>query len=58
MDLDQLRKDIRTQGIEVVLASNPRNPTGQVVQKEELKELVQLSRESATTLILDEVSAC
>ena len=54
MDLDQLRKDIRTQGIEVVLASNPRNPTGQVVQRDELKELVRLSRESSTTLILDE----
>lgn len=54
MDLDQLRKDIRTQGIEVVLASNPRNPTGQVVQREELKELVRLSRESSTTVILDE----
>ena len=55
MDLDQLRKDIRTQGLEVILASNPRNPTGQVVQREELKELVELSRESSTTLILDEV---
>ena len=55
MDLDQLRKDIRTQGLEVILASNPRNPTGQVVQREELKELVQMSRETSTTLILDEV---
>lgn len=55
MDLDQLRKDIRTQGLEVILASNPRNPTGQVVQKEELKEMVQLARDSSTTLILDEV---
>lgn len=54
MDLDQLRKDIRTQGIEVILASNPRNPTGQVVQKQELKELVQMSRETSTTVILDE----
>lgn len=54
MDLDQLRKDIRTQGLEVILASNPRNPTGQVVQREELKELVRMSRESSTTLILDE----
>jgi aspartate/methionine/tyrosine aminotransferase len=53
--MDQLRKDIRTQGLEVVLMSNPRNPTGQVVQGEELKELVELSRESGTTFILDEV---
>ncbi|KAI0700627.1 pyridoxal phosphate-dependent transferase [Cytidiella melzeri] len=54
LDLDQLRKDIRIQGLEVVLMSNPRNPTGQVVRGEELKELVQLSRESGTNLILDE----
>ncbi len=54
MDLDQLRKDIRTQGLEVILMSNPRNPTGQVVRGEELKELVELSRESGTTVILDE----
>lgn len=37
-----------------MLLSNPRNPTGQVVQKEELKDLVEISRESLTTLILDE----
>ncbi len=55
MDLDQLRKDIRTQGLEVVLMSNPRNPTGQVVQKDELKELVETARETSTTMILDEV---
>ena len=56
LDTDQLRKDIRTQGLEVILLSNPRNPTGQVVQGDELKELVQMSRETSTTLILDEVS--
>lgn len=57
MDMDQLRKDIRTQGLEVILLSNPRNPTGQVVQGEELKELVETARESSTTMILDEVRA-
>ncbi|OJA10209.1 hypothetical protein AZE42_05130 [Rhizopogon vesiculosus] len=46
-------KDIRTQGLSVVIASNPRNPTGQVIAGKELKELVSLSRES-TTIILDE----
>ncbi|KAI0074209.1 aminotransferase [Panus rudis PR-1116 ss-1] len=54
MDLKQLRKDIKTQGLEVILASNPRNPTGQVIQGQELKELVEMSRETNTTLILDE----
>jgi len=37
----------------VIIASNPRNPTGQVIQGKELKELVALGREG-TTLILDE----
>ncbi|EEB92391.1 hypothetical protein MPER_09108, partial [Moniliophthora perniciosa FA553] len=30
LDIDQVRKDIVTQGLAVILASNPRNPTGQV----------------------------
>ncbi|KLO19222.1 aminotransferase [Schizopora paradoxa] len=53
MDIKQTKKDIRTQGLSVILASNPRNPTGQVIKGQELDELVALSRES-TTLILDE----
>jgi aspartate/methionine/tyrosine aminotransferase len=53
LDIEQTRKDIRTQGIAVVIASNPRNPTGQVIHGDELKELVELSREG-TTVILDE----
>lgn len=52
-----LQKDIRTQGLEVIIASNPRNPTGQVIQNGELQDLVSLARETTTTLILDEVSA-
>ncbi|KAF9566307.1 aminotransferase [Agrocybe pediades] len=53
LDIEQTKKDIRTQGLAVVLASNPRNPTGQVIRGNELKELVSLSREG-TTIILDE----
>jgi len=53
LDIPQMKKDIRTQGIQVVLASNPRNPTGQVIKGEKLKELVALARDH-TTLILDE----
>ncbi|KAF5330348.1 hypothetical protein D9619_005484 [Psilocybe cf. subviscida] len=45
--------DIRNQGLAVVLASNPRNPTGQVIRGDDLEELVSLSREG-TTIILDE----
>ncbi|THV07831.1 PLP-dependent transferase [Dendrothele bispora CBS 962.96] len=56
LDIEQTRKDIQTQGLAVILASNPRNPTGQVryfAMGKELKELVALGREG-TTLILDE----
>ncbi|EJD02217.1 aminotransferase [Fomitiporia mediterranea MF3/22] len=53
LNIKQTKRDIRSQGLSVILASNPRNPTGQVIKGNELKELVSLSRES-TTLILDE----
>jgi len=53
LDIEQTKKDIRTQGLAVIIASNPRNPTGQVIQGDDLKELVSLSREG-TTVILDE----
>lgn len=55
LDIEQTKKDIRTQGLAVILASNPRNPTGQVIEGNDLRELVSLSREG-TTVILDEVS--
>ncbi|KAH9011613.1 pyridoxal phosphate-dependent transferase [Lactarius pseudohatsudake] len=48
-------KDIHTQGLAVIIASNPRNPTGQSLSAgKDLKELVDISRESTTTIILDE----
>ncbi|KAF8798126.1 PLP-dependent transferase [Phlegmacium glaucopus] len=53
LDIEQTKKDIKTQGLAVILASNPRNPTGQVIRGNDLKELVSLGREG-TTIILDE----
>jgi aspartate/methionine/tyrosine aminotransferase len=53
LDVEQTKKDIRTQGLAVILASNPRNPTGQVIKGNDLKEVVSISREG-TTVILDE----
>jgi len=53
LDIEQTKKDIRTQGLAVILASNPRNPTGQVIKGNDLKEVVSISREG-TTVILDE----
>ncbi|KAI0032836.1 aminotransferase [Vararia minispora EC-137] len=54
LDVNQIRRDIQTQGLAVILASNPRNPTGQVIKGKELEEVVNLSREHSTTVILDE----
>ncbi|KAJ7766808.1 pyridoxal phosphate-dependent transferase [Mycena metata] len=53
LDIHQTKRDIQTQGLAVILASNPRNPTGQVIKGNDLKELVKLGREG-TTVILDE----
>lgn len=53
LDLEQIKRDILVQGISVIIASNPRNPTGQVIAGKNLEELVSLSRQG-TTLILDE----
>lgn len=55
LNIDQTRKDIRSQGLQVIIASNPRNPTGQVIRDDELRDLVGLARETSTTVILDEV---
>ncbi len=55
LDLQQIKRDIHTQGLEVIIASNPRNPTGQVIQGEDLKELVDTCRDASATLVMDEV---
>jgi aspartate/methionine/tyrosine aminotransferase len=54
LDTQKLRKNVKEQGLSVVLASNPRNPTGQVLAGDDLKGLVSISQEEGTTLILDE----
>ncbi|SGY20794.1 BQ5605_C016g08146 [Microbotryum silenes-dioicae] len=53
LNIDKLKKNIKNQGLSVVVASNPRNPTGQVIHSEELEQLVDLGRQG-TTIILDE----
>ncbi|RKP15196.1 aminotransferase [Piptocephalis cylindrospora] len=49
-----LRKEITGRGLGVVVISNPRNPTGQMVEGEELKEVLSIVRERSTTLVMDE----
>ncbi|SCV72184.1 BQ2448_4878 [Microbotryum intermedium] len=53
LNIEKLKKNIKNQGLSVVVASNPRNPTGQVIHGEELEQLVDLGRQG-TTIILDE----
>ncbi|GAA5959290.1 hypothetical protein JCM3765_005134 [Sporobolomyces pararoseus] len=50
----KLEQQINDLGLTAIMLSNPHNPTGQVIHGEELKRLVDLSREKGTTLILDE----
>ncbi|KAH9977384.1 aminotransferase, partial [Lactifluus volemus] len=52
--MDKLQKDIHSQGLSVIVLSNPRNPTGQVIQGKDLKELVDTARKSSVTVVLDE----
>ncbi|KAB5596241.1 Aminotransferase, classes I and II [Ceratobasidium theobromae] len=53
IDINQAKKDISSQGLQVIVASNPRNPTGQLIQGEELKDLVRLC-DHHCTVVLDE----
>jgi len=45
---------VRSQRLGAFLLSNPCNPTGQVLQGEELREYVSIARDSGCTLLLDE----
>ncbi|QRV73132.1 aminotransferase class I and II protein [Ceratobasidium sp. AG-Ba] len=38
IDINQAKHDISGQGLQVIVASNPRNPTGQVIAGDELKD--------------------
>jgi aspartate/methionine/tyrosine aminotransferase len=49
-----LRKEILGLGLSALLVSNPCNPTGQLVEGEELREWCRLARECQCSLILDE----
>jgi aspartate/methionine/tyrosine aminotransferase len=49
-----LRKEILGRGLSALLASNPCNPTGQLVEGAELDEWCRIARECQCSLILDE----
>jgi aspartate/methionine/tyrosine aminotransferase len=51
---DDLRREVQGRGLAALLLSNPCNPTGKLVQGEELQRWVQVSRELECTLLIDE----
>jgi aspartate/methionine/tyrosine aminotransferase len=52
--LDELRREITGRGLSALLLSNPCNPTGKVIQGEELKGWVDVARELGCSLLIDE----
>jgi aspartate/methionine/tyrosine aminotransferase len=52
--LDDLRREITGRGLSALLLSNPCNPTGKVIQGEELEGWVGLARELGCALLVDE----
>ena len=52
--LETLKREILGRGLKALLVSNPCNPTGQLVEGEELQLWVQLARRYRCSLILDE----
>ena len=52
--LDELRREITGRGLSALLLSNPCNPTGKVIQGEELERWVGVARELGCSLMIDE----
>lgn len=52
--VDDLRREITGRGLSAVLLSNPNNPTGKVMQGDELASWVETARDLQCTLLLDE----
>jgi aspartate/methionine/tyrosine aminotransferase len=51
---EDLRREIMGRGLSALLMSNPCNPTGKLVEGEELERWVSIARELDCTLLLDE----
>jgi N-succinyldiaminopimelate aminotransferase len=52
--VDDLRREVRGRGLAALLLSNPCNPTGKLVQGEELSRWVEMARELDCALLFDE----
>ena len=53
IDPATIRKEITNRGLGLIVASNPRNPTGQLIEGQELQDMVNISRERHSTLVMD-----
>jgi len=51
---EDLRKEIQGRGLSALLMSNPCNPTGKLIQGDELARWVQIGRELDCSLLIDE----
>ncbi|MDB4994336.1 MAG: hypothetical protein JWM74_1768 [Myxococcaceae bacterium] len=51
---DDLRREVLGRGLSAILLSNPCNPTGKLVEGDELAKWVEIARELDCTLLLDE----
>ncbi|MBZ4422205.1 pyridoxal phosphate-dependent aminotransferase [Myxococcus sp. RHSTA-1-4] len=51
---DDLRREVQGRGLSALLFSNPCNPTGKLVQGDELARWVGVAREQECTLLIDE----
>lgn len=51
---EALEEEITGRGLRLVLSSNPCNPTGQVVEGEELRQWLDIGRRHACTMVFDE----
>jgi len=51
---EELRKKVKSLGLEAFVLSNPCNPTGGVIRGDELADYVAIARETGIALVLDE----
>jgi len=52
--VDDLRREVRGRGLSALLLSNPCNPTGKLVQADELARWVSVARDEDCALLIDE----
>lgn len=54
LPLEELRREIQGRGLGALLFSNPNNPTGKLIQGEELRRWIELGRDCECALLIDE----